>query len=396
MAKGTKKQYKQYDIATLEDACLVMKSLIVPVIIHLDKFGSYSEEAAELLKNTQASDTISAQIYDSLHDKTLYQQRELLKFMADHQSSSFSYIEVRKILERKGFLKRRLDEENCKILNELLDIRNWSFHNAQSMTVADKEIAKKAVPPELKDYAEVKPLLNPVVVRRVKSYSREMLVGFVKHNTIRLKQFETILEEMKKDYQCMENFFGTLKTECLYRAHFSSRSEVEQLISEYIDFYSFERISLKNGLTPVEIRDKAAQTITIYNRVFLFPVRYSRNSPGCAGCLSLGGAARRADGLLPRHAALGLLDQALDHVSADIAGLTGGQVAVVALLQVDAQLAGDLVLHVVQGLTGLGHDNAIAVAVVGRTVALLELVLLVLHGGLVGVDVVIHGFVLLT
>lgn len=60
------------------------------------------------------------------------------------------------------------------------------------------------------------------------------------------------------DNAAMENFFGTLKTECLYRAHFSSRSEVEQLVSEYIDFYNFERISLKNGLTPVEIRCKAA------------------------------------------------------------------------------------------------------------------------------------------
>jgi len=44
----------------------------------------------------------------------------------------------------------------------------------------------------------------------------------------------------------------------LYRAHFSSRPEVEHLVSEYIDFYNFERISLKNGLTPVEIRGKAA------------------------------------------------------------------------------------------------------------------------------------------
>ena len=60
------------------------------------------------------------------------------------------------------------------------------------------------------------------------------------------------------DNAAMENFFGILKTECLYRAHFSSRPEVEQLVSEYIDFYNFERISLKNGLTPVEIRSKAA------------------------------------------------------------------------------------------------------------------------------------------
>ena len=60
------------------------------------------------------------------------------------------------------------------------------------------------------------------------------------------------------DNAAMENFFGTLKTECLYRAHFTTRAEVEQLVTEYVNFYNFERISLKNGLTPVEIRSKAA------------------------------------------------------------------------------------------------------------------------------------------
>ena len=60
------------------------------------------------------------------------------------------------------------------------------------------------------------------------------------------------------DNAAMENFFGILKTECLYRAHFSTRADVEQLIAEYVHFYNFERISLKIGLTPVEIRCKAA------------------------------------------------------------------------------------------------------------------------------------------
>jgi transposase InsO family protein len=60
------------------------------------------------------------------------------------------------------------------------------------------------------------------------------------------------------DNAAMENFFGTLKTECLYRSHFSSNDALLQLISEYVHFYNFERISLKNGLTPIEIRSKAA------------------------------------------------------------------------------------------------------------------------------------------
>lgn len=56
----------------------------------------------------------------------------------------------------------------------------------------------------------------------------------------------------------MENFLGTLKTECLYRMKFACRDEVEQAVAEYVQFYNYERINLKNGLTPSEIRSKAA------------------------------------------------------------------------------------------------------------------------------------------
>ena len=60
------------------------------------------------------------------------------------------------------------------------------------------------------------------------------------------------------DSAAMENFFDALKTECLYRACFSSRAEVERLVTEYVHFYNFERIPLKNDLTPIEIRGKTA------------------------------------------------------------------------------------------------------------------------------------------
>ena len=59
--------------------------------------------------------------------------------------------------------------------------------------------------------------------------------------------------------QAMENFFGTLKSECLYRAHDTTHPEVKERIAQYIPFSNFEGISLKNGLTPHESRSKAAQ-----------------------------------------------------------------------------------------------------------------------------------------
>lgn len=34
--------------------------------------------------------------------------------------------------------------------------------------------------------------------------------------------------------------------------------QVRQLVDEYIQFYNYERIDMKNGLTPFEIRNKAA------------------------------------------------------------------------------------------------------------------------------------------
>ncbi len=60
------------------------------------------------------------------------------------------------------------------------------------------------------------------------------------------------------DNAAMENFFGTLKTECLYRMNFSCRAQVEQAVAEYVQFYNFERINLKDGLSPFEIRSKTA------------------------------------------------------------------------------------------------------------------------------------------
>ena len=55
----------------------------------------------------------------------------------------------------------------------------------------------------------------------------------------------------------------------------------------------------------------------------------------------------------------------LDHLAADGAGFAGGQVAVVAVLEVDADLIGGLHLELVHGLLGLGDIDAVA----GRIVA---------------------------
>ncbi|AFS78498.1 putative transposase [Gottschalkia acidurici 9a] len=56
------------------------------------------------------------------------------------------------------------------------------------------------------------------------------------------------------DNACAENFFGILKSECIYRAKPKSIYEARQLIDDYIYFYNYERIQLKTKLTPHEKR----------------------------------------------------------------------------------------------------------------------------------------------
>ncbi len=60
------------------------------------------------------------------------------------------------------------------------------------------------------------------------------------------------------DNAVMENFFGTLKSECFYLNQFSSLAELRKAIEDYIQYYNNERISLKlQGLSPVEYRTQA-------------------------------------------------------------------------------------------------------------------------------------------
>lgn len=60
------------------------------------------------------------------------------------------------------------------------------------------------------------------------------------------------------DNASMESFFGSLKTECIYRNQLSTFEEANELIDAYIDFYNYDRVQLKTGLTPFEKRRQSA------------------------------------------------------------------------------------------------------------------------------------------
>ena len=194
------KQYKKYSINDVEHACSALNSLIAPVEVNLEKYKEYYQEAIELLVNSE-EDVIPAKEYENVYDKILHRQHELLKFIADHHSSSFSYMNLRGLLLKSGYLKNELNEDIRALLNEFLNIRNWTFHNPQSMLVAEDEVVVKRIPEEFKEFVKIVPQVNPVIIKDIVGYTVEKLASFIYHLESRIRQFEMILSCMKNDYQ---------------------------------------------------------------------------------------------------------------------------------------------------------------------------------------------------
>lgn len=204
---ANKKTYKQFPLNTAEEGMQALASLISSVIVNLKKYKEYALEVEELQKKySNLSKDVTKEIlipakeYDDINDKLLYRQREILKYLTDYQSSSFSYINLRDFLVKRKLLIRTLDEKTKQLLNELLDVRNWSFHNPQSMLVAAKESAIKRVPKELVDIFNIEPQLNPIIIDCITNYDLLMLATLVSHSQKRIEQFELILDNMKNDY----------------------------------------------------------------------------------------------------------------------------------------------------------------------------------------------------
>ena len=200
MGKESKKKYKQFTIESIEDACGVLVSLITEVSVNIDKYVEYTEEAISLLEN-EDDDYVDEKAYYDINDKLLFRQREILKVVADCQTSSFSYKQFRKLLQRKNYITDALDEEIEKILSEFLDVRNWTFHNSQSLAVAKKEVAEKNIPDWLKGNIKIVPQLNPVYIGKVEKVEIIVLASLVLHAQKRIEQFNMILQSMKQDYQ---------------------------------------------------------------------------------------------------------------------------------------------------------------------------------------------------
>lgn len=114
---------------------------------------------------------------------------------------------------------------------------------------------------------------NALVYRTIQKAKKEVADGLILHSDqgfqytshgyANLLQQYSILPSMSRagtplDNAPAENFFSILKTECIYLHRIQTIEEARKLIHEYIHFYNYERIQLKSGHTPFELRSMSA------------------------------------------------------------------------------------------------------------------------------------------
>ena len=114
---------------------------------------------------------------------------------------------------------------------------------------------------------------NALVYRTIQKAKKEVADGLILHSDqgfqytshgyLNLTKLYGILPSMSRagtplDNAPAENFFGILKTECIYRQKIHTIQHAKSIVNDYIHFYNFERILLKYGLTPFEKRRQTA------------------------------------------------------------------------------------------------------------------------------------------
>lgn len=218
MKKINPRELKRFEIKTQEDALMILGSLIAPVKMDLEKYAEYRDELEQLVikyaaLNEDKETLIPANEYENINDKLLFRQREMLKYCSDHQKDSFSYMSVRGAFVKRGFLKRDLETQVSKILNEFLDIRNLSFHNTQSGYTASKEVALKGMPDFLRDLVTINPQINPIIISKIINYDFAFIASSLIHADEIKKRFSLVIQAMMSDY---EEMFMNLKNRPIF------------------------------------------------------------------------------------------------------------------------------------------------------------------------------------
>jgi len=200
---GNKRKYKQFQLVNKDDYIVYLRHLIYGVHGSLRLYKIYFNELEEIMSNLYSEDIekVPFKDYEDIRLKLNGLSHVMLMYLADEQKVSCSYKRYRRMLEKNNICSEiePLSDNIQGELQELLEVRNLSFHNPESMINASIEVLMKDIPKEERKNVQVDK--NPeLVIEYYEYYHIACLSSLVMAHDRRIQIYSMIFQQMKKDY----------------------------------------------------------------------------------------------------------------------------------------------------------------------------------------------------
>lgn len=200
--KLVKKNYKNLDFNCKNDYLYALYSLIINAVKNLNKYKRYNNELSNYLSSLDESiEYISAEIYEEWEDKIQNTSRALMMVFVDEASTGFSYVMFRKLMKKTEYKLNDLSRDVEDNLKELRDVRNWSFHLAQSNFVASKEVFMKSIAPDFQKYITYD--FNPIKIPKDIEANILLLHSLFIHTDSRITIYDELIKCMVSDMELL-------------------------------------------------------------------------------------------------------------------------------------------------------------------------------------------------
>lgn len=232
---------KVFKLDNKENFTRCLNALIHDVYIELQKYEIYLQELSNIIlqhidfneKNEVISyRDIDSNLYESINDKLHNISMNLVNKIGDCTNGSYSYFKYRQLIKKNklSLSYSQLSDEVEKYLREINELRNWMFHNPESMLNADLEMYKGNIPKELRKYVKIQLIANPIIVNSYNLYSLKWAISLEMHTEKRLDMFTEIFKSMKEDYELLIGEKLIIQENTLYKREFLDySSKVVQL-----------------------------------------------------------------------------------------------------------------------------------------------------------------------
>lgn len=201
MSKKPSKEEKQFQLNSREKCIVYLNKILICFHLVRDKLKRYIKEEKHIVEANIDRKPFSWELYCDQRDKSNNCISFLCNILGDAQNESISYFKYKAKIEKYnkngGTIPNYcLTQKERECLNEMNRFRNWHNHIPESILISDFTIGNKAD-------GEPSIMLSPVVYIIGKTVTYECFSEMYEGNVNFLRECNTILRALKKDYELL-------------------------------------------------------------------------------------------------------------------------------------------------------------------------------------------------